>query len=97
MLIIYYLDIDINISTSIIKHFDTLLPKSCLNLNNDTKSIIAKHLSRDYTISTMLISKHYDLQKNYLESLYLITIFIKTKQHMIVFQMMMILIMVKNI
>jgi hypothetical protein len=34
------------------------------DLNNDVKSIIAKHLSRDYNMSTMLLSKHYALQKS---------------------------------
>jgi hypothetical protein len=34
------------------------------DLNNDVKSIIAKHLSSDYKISTMIMSKHYDLQKS---------------------------------
>ena len=36
---------------------------SFLDLNNDVKSIIAKHLSSNYKISTMLMSKHYHLQK----------------------------------
>jgi hypothetical protein len=68
MLIISYLDINIKISTSIIKQ---LVQCECLSI---------------------MIHKKY-----YLKSLYLITIFIKTKQHMIVFQMMMILKMAKNI
>ena len=34
------------------------------NLNNDVKSIISKHLSSDYKISTMLMSQHWDLQKS---------------------------------
>ena len=34
------------------------------DLNNDVKSIIAKHLSSDYKISNMFMSKHYDLQKS---------------------------------
>ncbi len=33
---------------------------SYLDLNNDVKSIISKHLSSDYKISTMFMSKHYD-------------------------------------
>ncbi len=36
---------------------------SFLDLNNDLKSIISKHLSSDLNISKMLMSKHYDLQK----------------------------------
>ena len=35
-----------------------------LNLNDDAKSIIAKHLSIDYKISTMFMSKHYEVQKS---------------------------------
>jgi hypothetical protein len=37
---------------------------SFFDLNDDVKSIIAKHLTNDYKISTMLMSKHYDLQKS---------------------------------
>jgi hypothetical protein len=33
------------------------------DLNEDIKSIIAKHLLSDYKISTMFMSKHQDLQK----------------------------------
>jgi hypothetical protein len=33
------------------------------DLNDDVKSIIAKHLTSDYKISTMFMSKHQDLQK----------------------------------
>ena len=34
-----------------------------MDLNNDVKSIITKHLLRDYKISTVFMSKHQDLQK----------------------------------
>ena len=34
------------------------------DLNYDVKSIITKHLLRDYKISTVFMSKHQDLQKN---------------------------------
>jgi hypothetical protein len=37
---------------------------SLLDLNNDVKSTIAKHFSSDYNISTMCMSKHYELQKS---------------------------------
>jgi hypothetical protein len=33
------------------------------DLNDDGKSIIAKHLTNDYIISTIFMSNHYDLQK----------------------------------
>jgi hypothetical protein len=33
------------------------------HLNDDVKSIIAKHCTSDYFISTMFMSKHQDLQK----------------------------------
>ena len=33
------------------------------DLNYDVKSIITKHLLRDYKISTVFMSKHQDLQK----------------------------------
>jgi hypothetical protein len=33
------------------------------DLNDDVKSIIAKHCTSDYFISTMFMSKHQDLQK----------------------------------
>jgi len=36
---------------------------SFLDLNDDVKSIISKHLSTDMNISKMVMSKHYDLQK----------------------------------
>jgi hypothetical protein len=63
MLIIDYIDINI-ISPHRISSTLILLPMSYLNLNNDVKSIIAKHLSSNYKISTMLMSKHYHLQKS---------------------------------
>ena len=40
-----------------------LLPYVTIALNNDVKSIIKEHVSSDYKISTMLMSKHDDLQK----------------------------------
>ena len=33
------------------------------DLNNDVKSIIAKHLTNDYKISPIVMSRHYDLQQ----------------------------------
>jgi len=49
------------------------------DLNDDVKTIIANCTS-DYFISTMsILDKHEDLQKNYLERLYLIIIFVKLK------------------
>jgi hypothetical protein len=33
------------------------------DLNDDGKSIIAKHLTNDYIISTIFMSNYYDLQK----------------------------------
>ncbi len=36
---------------------------SFLDLNDDVKSIVSKHLSTDMNISKMVMSKHYDLQK----------------------------------
>ena len=59
MWLIYYIDININI----IKHSLLFLPMSFLDLNDDVKSIISKHLSTDMNISKMVMSKHYDLQK----------------------------------
>ena len=41
-----------------------LLPMSFFDLNDDVKSIIAKHLLSDYKISTLFMSKHYDMQKS---------------------------------
>ena len=37
---------------------------SLLDLNNDVKSIIAEHLSSDYKISTLFMSKNYHLPKS---------------------------------
>jgi hypothetical protein len=37
---------------------------SFLDPHNDVKSIIAEHLSSDYKISTLFMSKHYHLQKS---------------------------------
>jgi hypothetical protein len=37
---------------------------SFLDLNNDVKSIVAEHLSSDYKISTMLMSRYCHLQKS---------------------------------
>jgi hypothetical protein len=53
-MIIYYIDFDINITI--------LLPMSFLDLNNDVKTIISKHVLND-SITTMFTSKHCDLQK----------------------------------
>jgi hypothetical protein len=51
-------------STSYIKHLIYFLPLSFLDLDNDVKSIITEHVSGDYKNSTMLMSKHYELQKS---------------------------------
>ena len=37
---------------------------SFFDVNDDVKSIIAKHLTNDYKIITIFMSKHYDLQKS---------------------------------
>jgi hypothetical protein len=62
MLIIYYIDIKFHIT--IYQALRILLPMSFLGHKNDVKSISAKHLSSDYKISKMFMSKHYDLQKS---------------------------------
>jgi hypothetical protein len=53
------------------------------DLNDDVKSIIAKHVLSDYKFSTMITSKQIKIYKKYYSvRLYLITIFIKLKKYM---------------
>ena len=52
-----------------------------LDFDDDVKTIIAKHCTSDYLISTKFMSRHQDLQqKYYLVKLYLIMIFVKLKK-----------------
>jgi hypothetical protein len=85
----------IHVNINIIKHIDyqtlrLLLPMSFLDLDNDLKSIISKHVTNEYTklvqcpcLSIMIY------KKIYLARLNLMTISIKLKQHLVVFLMMM--------
>jgi len=61
------------------------------DLNDDVKSIIAKHSTSDFKIRTMLSSKHQDLQKYFLERLCSMMIFVKFQKHKMMLKKMMIL------
>ena len=70
---------------------------SYFDLNDDVKSIIAKHLSNDMNMDTMFMSNHGDFQKLLFGEIVFDNDFNKIRKHLIVFLMMMILITVKYI